>query len=256
MRMTAERPLDGGMVEREFTVDGVPGFLWTPTSATPSTPVPLVLLGHPGGLRTMYPRLVARARHSAALGFATVTIELPGSGDRPSIGVEQARADLRRAIQAGERPAEDVIDRLILPLVEQGVPEWRAVLDSVLALPEVGGPVGLSGGVTAIGVRLAVVEPRLVAAGLFAGSFLPRQTIEEARRITIPLHVLLQWDDHGNDRQRALDLFDAVGSTEKTLQANMGGHTGIPWFAADDAGRFFLRHLDRSDRPGRGSHDG
>jgi hypothetical protein len=54
---------------------------------------------------------------------------------------------------------------------------------------------------------------------------------------------LLQWDDHGNDRQRALDLFDAFGSQEKTLQANMGGHTGIPPWAAEDAGRFFLRHL-------------
>jgi hypothetical protein len=243
MRVTSERLLDGGIVEREFSVDEVPGILWTPASATPSTPVPLILLGHPGVIRTMYPRLEARARHSAGLGFATVTIELPGSGGRPSIGVEQARADLRRAIKAGERPGEEVIDRLILPLVERAVPEWEAVLESVLALREVGGPVAISGGVTAIGVRLAVVERRIVAAGLFAGSFVPRAIIEEARRITIPLHVLLQWDDDGNDRQRALDLFDAAGSKEKTLQANMGGHTGIPWFAAEDAGRFFLRHL-------------
>ena len=36
---------------------------------------------------------------------------------------------------------------------------------------------------------------------------------------------------------------DAFGSEEKTLQANMGGHTGIPPHAAEDAGRFFLRHL-------------
>ena len=55
--------------------------------------------------------------------------------------------------------------------------------------------------------------------------------------------VLLQWDDEGNDRQLSLDLFDAVGSQEKTLQANMGGHTGVPDFAGDDAARFFVRHL-------------
>ena len=65
--------------------------------------------------------------------------------------------------------------------------------------------------------------------------------------MTIPLHVLLQWDDRGNDRQMALDLFDAFGSAEKTLQANMGGHTGVPSFAGDDAARFFLRHLRRGD---------
>ena len=102
---------------------------------------------------------------------------------------------------------------------------------------------GISGGIIAIGVRLALVEPRIAAAGLFAGTYVPRAIREEARRLTIPLHVLLQWDDRGNDRQMALDLFDAFGSQEKTLQANMGGHAGIPPYAAEDAGRFFLRHL-------------
>ena len=109
--------------------------------------------------------------------------------------------------------------------------------------PEISGPVGYSGGMIAIGIRLAVVEPRIAAAGLFAGSFVPRAMFHEAHRVTIPLHVLLQWDDEGNDRQLALDLFDAFGSREKTLYANMGGHTGVPPFAGDDATRFFVRHL-------------
>ncbi len=131
----------------------------------------------------------------------------------------------------------------MLPLVDRAVPEWRATLDAVLALPEIDGPVAISGGVFAIGIRLAAIEPRLVAAGLFAGSYVPRRMFEEARRVTIPVHVLLQWDDAGNDRQLALDVFDAFGSAEKTLQANLGGHTGIPAHAAEDAGRFFQRHL-------------
>jgi hypothetical protein len=76
--------------------------------------------------------------------------------------------------------------------------------------------VGYSGGVISIGVRLAVVEPRIVAAGLFAGSFVPRTMFDEARQVTIPLHVLLQSDDEGNDRQMALDLFDAFGSKEQS----------------------------------------
>ncbi len=239
MHITSEQRLDDGVLEREFTLDEIPGILWTPTSA----PAPLILLGHPGGLRAMYPRLVGRARQSAANGFATATIELPGSGDRPrSPDAEQARADLRRAVAAGD-PVDEIVDRLVLPLVEQAVPEWQTTLDALLALPEIRGPVGYSGGVIAIGIRLAVVEPRIVAAGLFAGSFVPRAMVDEARRVTIPLHVLLQWDDEGNDRRAALDLFDAFGSREKTLQANMGGHTGVPPFAGDDAARFFTRHL-------------
>ncbi|MEV6899969.1 alpha/beta hydrolase [Amycolatopsis sp. NPDC051372] len=240
MRFTAEQRLDDGVLEREFTLGEIPGILWTPGSA--SEPAPLLLLGHPGGLRKMYPRLVARARHSAAEGYAAATIELPGSGDRPRSAAEQARADLRRALQTGE-PVEEIVERLIRPLVEKAVPEWQAALDALLALPEIGGPVGLAGGVIAIGVRLAVVEPRIAAALLFAGSFVPRSMFEEARQVTIPLHVLLQWDDEGNDRQLALDLFDAFGSKEKTLHANMGGHTGVPQFEGDDGNRFFARHL-------------
>ncbi len=245
MHFTSEQRLDDGViVEREFTLGEIPGILWAPVSAAASAPVPLILMGQPGGRRSMYPRLAARARHAAAHGFATATIELPGSGARPaSAAAEQARADLRRAITAGERPSEEIVDRLVLPLVEQAVPEWRTTLDALLALPEIDGPVGYSGGVIAIGTRLAAVEPRIAAAGLFAGSFVPRAIVEEARRVTIPLHVLLQWDDEGNDRQAALALFDAFGSAEKTLYANMGGHTGVPQFAGEDALRFFARHL-------------
>ncbi|GAA2681510.1 hypothetical protein LV78_006659 [Actinosynnema pretiosum] len=94
-----------------------------------------------------------------------------------------------------------------------------------------------------IGVRLAAVEPRIAAAVLFAGSYVPRSIVEEARRVSIPLLVLLQWDDRWNDRGMALDLFDALGSTEKTLHANTGGHTGVPAFEGDDVDRFFRRHL-------------
>ncbi|GAA2608782.1 alpha/beta hydrolase [Streptomyces axinellae] len=244
MHFTSEQRLDDGVLEREFTLGEVPGIVWTPASASASAPVPLILLGHPGGLGKMYPRLAARARHSAAEGFATATIELPGSGDRPRRpATEQARADVRRALAAGEPVGDEIIDALILPLVEQAVPEWQAALDALLSLPETRGPVGYSGGVISLGVRLAVVEPRIVAAGLFAGSFVPRAMFEEARRVTIPLHVLLQWDDEGNDRQAALDLFDAFGSQEKCLNANMGGHTGVPRFAGEAAARFFTRHL-------------
>ena len=243
MQFTSERRVDAGVHERQFTLAEIPGILWVPASATASAPAPLILVGHPGGLRRMYPRLAARARQSAANGFAAATIELPGGGDRPrSVAADQARADLHQALAAGE-PVDEIVDRLVLPLVESAVPEWQTTLDALLSLPEIRGPIGYSGGVIAIGIRLAMVEPRIAAAVLFAGSFVPRAMFDEARQVTIPLHVLLQWDDDGNDRQLALDLFDAFGSQQKTLHANMGGHTGIPQFAGDDAARFFARHL-------------
>ncbi|OXY91718.1 alpha/beta hydrolase [Streptomyces diastatochromogenes] len=240
LQFTSEQRLDDGVLERAFTLGEIPGILWTLGSA----PAPLILLGHPGGLHQMYPRLAGRARHSAAEGFAAATIELPGSGERPrSAAAGRARADLRRALEAGEPVDDAIIDALILPLVEKAVPEWQTALDALLSLPEISGPVGYSGGVISIGIRLAVVEPRISAAVLFAGSFVPRAMFEEARQVTIPLHVLLQWDDEGNDRQAALDLFDAFGTREKTLHANLGGHTGVPQFAGDAAAQFFTRHL-------------
>ncbi|MBF6182465.1 dienelactone hydrolase family protein [Nocardia otitidiscaviarum] len=243
MQFISDQRLDDIVREREFTLGGIPGILWTPGSAT--APMPLLLLGHPPlGLRQMYPRLLSRARHAAAKGFAAATIELPGSGARPrSAAVDQARTDLQHALRAGEPVTDDIIDRLILPLVDRSVPEWRTALDALLPLPELNGPVGYSGGLISIGTRLAAVEPRIAAAVLYAGSFVPRVIVEQARQVTIPLHVLLQWDDEGNDRRMALDLFDAFGSTEKTLHANMGGHTGVPRYAADEANRFFARHL-------------
>src|SRR4051794_4243368 len=128
MHFTSEQHLDGGVLERTFTLGEIPGILWTPASG----PAPLILTGHPGGLRRMYPRLAGRALHSAERGFASVAIELPGSGERPrSATADRARAELRRAIAAGE-PVDEIVDALVLPLVDAAVPEWQATLDAVL----------------------------------------------------------------------------------------------------------------------------
>ena len=239
MRFTSEQRLDTGVLERDFTLGEIPGVLWTPGSAL----TPLILIGHNGGLHKRLPRLVARARHYAAeYGFAVAAIDAPGCGDRPrSVADERARADLRRALEAG-KPVDEIVDALIVPLVEQAVPEWRTTLGALLSLPEIGGRAGYDG-MTAIGIRLAVVEPRISAAVFFGQGFVPDTLREEARQVTIPLQFLLQWDDEGMERQPVLDLFDAFGTKEKTLHANLGGHTGTPWFEVDDGARFFARHL-------------
>src|SRR5256885_598289 len=176
MHFTAEQRLDDGVLEREFTLREVPGTLWTRGSA----PAPLILIGHNGGLHRRESRLMARARHSAAeYGYAVAAIDHPGHGDRPRSAVdEQARADLRRAMAAGE-PVDEIFESFIVPLVEKAVPEWRATLDALLSLPGIRGPVGYSG-MTAIGIRLAVVEPRISAAAFFAGGFVPSAVREEA----------------------------------------------------------------------------
>lgn len=245
MDISSPQRVDDILDERAFTLPGdIPGILWTPSHASRDAPVPLILMGHPGDLGRMRPRLVARALRAAADGFATATIELPGAGRRtPLPVVDGARSDLRRHLAAGDPVPADVVDRLILPLVDEAVPEWQQTIDALLTRDEIAGRVGFSGGVIAIAVRLAAVDPRIRCAGLFAGSYVPAATLADAEHVDIPLHVLLQWDDLGNDRQQALDLFDAFASNEKTLEANMGGHTGVPAHAGEAAAAFFVRHL-------------
>ncbi|CCK28316.1 hypothetical protein BN159_3937 [Streptomyces davaonensis JCM 4913] len=240
LQFTSEQRLDDGVLEREFILGEIPGTLWTPGSAP--APVPLILMAHNNGLPKRDARLMARARLTAAHGYAVATIDAAGCGDRPrSAADEQVRAELRRAMQAGE-PVDEIFESLVGPLVEHAAPEWRTTLDALLALPEIGGPVGYSGWM-ALGIRLTAVEPRIAAAGFFAGGYVPRAQREEARQVSIPLLLLLQWDDEGNPRQRALDLFDTFGTKEKTLHANTGGHTGTPWFELEDGNRFYDRHL-------------
>ncbi|MFJ4188403.1 dienelactone hydrolase family protein [Kitasatospora sp. NPDC089509] len=238
MKFTTEQRLDNGVLEREFTLGEIPGTLWT----SGSEPAPLILIAHNNGLPRREPRLLARARHTAAQGYAVATIDAPACGERPrSAADDRVRAELRRAMQAGE-PVDEIFESFVGPLVANAVPEWRTTLDALLARPETNGRVGYSGW-TAVGIHLAATEPRIEAAGLFAGGYVPLAQREEARQVTIPLLFLLQWDDEGNPRQRALDLFDAFGSKQKTMHANMGGHVGTPWFELEDGGRFYDRHL-------------
>src|SRR3954453_8200864 len=72
MHFTSEQRLDDGVLEREFTLGEIPGTLWTPESAAP---LPLVLMAHNNGLPKGAARLVARARHTAARGYAVATID-------------------------------------------------------------------------------------------------------------------------------------------------------------------------------------
>jgi hypothetical protein len=92
-------------------------------------------------------------------------------------------------------------------------------------------------------VPLTAVEPRIGAA-LF-GIFWHGSLVEAARRITVPVEFVLQWDDEHIPREPGLSLFDAFASKEKTLHANAGAHHERPRFEADSAVRFFARHLGR-----------
>ncbi|MFD7497139.1 alpha/beta hydrolase family protein [Streptomyces sp. NPDC059832] len=247
LQFTAESS-SNGMVERDFTVGEVPGVLWSPASGAADR-APLVLMGHGGGTHKKHRAMAGRAHLLVSgCGFHVAVIDAPGHGDRPRTAHdEQEIAELRKAQAAGESEGPIVV-RYNARLAELAIPEWRATLDALQELPEIGadGPVGYVGiGLgTAIGVPLVAIEPRITAAVF--GMMWPDALVETAKQITIPIEFAMQWDNERIPREAGLALFDAFASKEKTLHANAGKHFDFPRFEADSAVRFFARHLGRA----------
>ncbi|MEU1282705.1 alpha/beta hydrolase [Kitasatospora sp. NPDC005856] len=242
MHFTSESSTDG-VTQRHFTLDGVPGVLWQP-DGLPLGGRPLVLLGHGGGQHKL--GSVDRARRCVReRGFAAVALDAPGHGERPrSAQDERFATEIGELIAAG-RPISAWVARHTAALAERAVPEWVAVLDALEEWAEGLGPVGywgLSLG-SVIGIPLAAAEPR-VAAAVFGLAGHASQ-VEAAGRVGVPVEFLLQWDDELVPREGALALFGALGSREKTLHANAGGHLEVPELELESSERFLARHLGR-----------
>ena len=250
---------EDGVTERLFdlTVDGerVPGVLWAPEGAKGERP--LILMGHGGSQHKKIGTLAARAKQYAQrLGYATLALDAPGHGDR--ISREQAET-LAREVgarvrgEAGSNPnftAEML--KTMMARTQRAIPEWKAALDMVQALPFVGrhervGYWGVSMG-TAIGVPFVATEPRVKCAvfglaGLRAGATAME---EAAKAITIALEFVFQWEDAVAPREAGIALFNAFSSKEKTMHINPGPHVEIPNFEGASWERFFVRHLGKA----------
>jgi esterase/lipase len=128
------------------------------------------------------------------------------------------------------------------------VPEWRATLDAIQQVPEVGsagiGYWGVSMG-TSIGMPFLAADDRVQCAVLGLNGL--RQGQDEfskrAASITIPLLFVFQRNDELVNVEAGLALYDAFGSKEKAMHINPGGHVQIPAHERENFERFFLRHL-------------
>ncbi|MFJ9535768.1 alpha/beta hydrolase [Streptomyces sp. NPDC101225] len=246
VHFTAEAEKDGVLV-RDFTLGEVTGVLWSPAPATGRAP--LVLMGHGGGTHKKWPAMVGRAERLVQDGgFHVAVIDAPGHGGRPRTPYDEQEIAALFAARAAGEPEGPIVVRYNAELAERAVPEWRATLDALQELPEIGtgGPVGYYGlnMATAIGVPFVAAEPRITAAVF--GLHWPDVLAETAKRITVPIEFDMQWDDEHIPRAAGLALFDAFASTEKSLHVNAGAHKELPRFEADSAVRFFARHLGRT----------
>jgi dienelactone hydrolase len=256
MQVAGER-IDHGVVERRFdmTIDGerVPGIIWAPEHATGPTPV--VLIGHGGAEHKRVASVISLARGLVReAGYTAVAIDAPGHGDRvndpASAGELQA---LRRRIASALRTGSavngnpDDAERWAAARA-RAVREWTVTIDTLDAQGLVaGGRVGYLGFSmgAAIGLLLIASEPRIQVAVLgLAGVPQAAGALEEAaRRTTIPILFVMQWDDELISRDDYLRLFDAIGSRDKMMHVHPGGHRNVPLYERGTHIAFLERHL-------------
>lgn len=262
MRVLSE-VAERGVVERRFDleVDGevVPGILWLPETA--DGPRPAVLIGHGGTQHKRVDHVLGLARRFVRnLGYAAVAIDAPGHGDRVT-DLDEAR-ERRRNLQSrlARGRGEGASPREMSPeeaatwaeRTRRGGREWKAVLDALEGADGLSdgrfGYWGVSMG-TVIGLPFVASEPRITAAvlGLAGLGNRPDSDAFEtaARDLTVPVLFVFQWDDELMTRESGLALFDALGSKEKTMHINPGGHVRTPAFEREAYDAFFRRHLER-----------
>ncbi|AKK30573.1 hypothetical protein [Mycobacterium sp. EPa45] len=234
-----------GVLERDFSLGGITGVLWSPTSDTVGSP--LLLAGHGGGMHKRAPGLVTTAIHMVtAHGFSVAAIDAPGHGGRPRNGRDRQWVEAIHQARAAGGPIAPLVIEYGMSLAERAVPEWQRTLDVLQSLPDIGSdaPVGYAGVTTGVvtGVMLAAAESR-VAAASFGGVFVDDALTRAARQVTIPVDYHIPWDDREFDRVSGVALFEAFGSSEKSLHAYPGPYWPTPDYLRDDSARFLARHL-------------
>jgi len=221
----------------------VPAVVWIPSNAT--APVPLVLVGHGGGGHKKAPTVIAMAEGLAREhAIATLAIDGPVNGERESN--DDAARELRKQDRHAYRR------RYYLEKYDDMVADWRAALDAAQRLPEIGqgsvGYWGLSMG-TRFGVPLIAAEPRIRAAviGLFGhreGVQASQRVYDEALKIEVPVLFLQQLGDEEVDQRAYHELFNRIGTADKRLHANPGGHAQVPRSELQASRWFLARKLE------------
>lgn len=242
---------DATVVERRFDlrVDGtaVPGIHWLPAGTT--DPHPTVCIGHGGFQHKRVDNVLELARQLVTnLGVGVVALDAPGHGDRITDPEAAARA-LAAATKPGARRRLDG-DALaaMAKRTAAHIAEWAALLDDLQTNPQwAAGPFGwwgVSMGTTH-GLPLAAEDDRIAAAVFGLNALRPgdERWAAQAAGVTIPVLFLHQWDDELMTRDTALALWDTLGSKEKTMHINPGGHVQVPRFERQASEAFFRRHL-------------
>jgi dienelactone hydrolase len=247
-----EEMSEQGVTEQRFELEvggqRVPGILWTPAGAR--GPRPLVLQGHGGTQHKRVQNVLGLARRLVRHhGYAVAALDAPAHGDRIS---PEERERAREQRRGGVPRLSDEQRKRLLANSQQVVAEWKATLDALQRLEQIGterkvGYWGVSMG-TMYGVPTLAVEPRIACAilGLFGTRPGADEFVQAAKRIEIPLLFMFQLNDELMTQESGLALFDAFGSKTKSMHINPGSHVGIPAHEREYYETFFVRYLGRA----------
>jgi alpha-beta hydrolase superfamily lysophospholipase len=215
----------------------VPVALWQPAARCKG----LVLACHGGsghkesnGIHMIVSQLQPR-------GYAVAAIDGPVHGERRSDGSRdpaQMRADFREAWRAHVGRREMVADWV-------ATLDHLSTLDSLAQLPV--GYIGVSMG-TAYGLPFLATESRVRAAvvGLWSASHVAsHHLLIAARQVRCATWFTQCWDDEIFDRAGTIDLFDALGTSDKRLVVYPGRHAELSGERLDDAIAFLAGRLAR-----------
>lgn len=248
--------IEGGVVQHDFDIcvagEMVPGVLWTPERSTASPA--LIAMGHGGSQHKKSANIRTRAiRYAKDFAWTTLAIDAPKHGNR--IGPHEAEFERVRTLARIQGkpivPSMNTEEKIkyLDDLAAQAVPEWQAALDIVFESNIIGKQArvaycGVSQG-SSIGIPLLATDKRFCCAVLGLAHLHPDHICLglAAKKISIPLRFVFQWDDSIRDRNYGLALFDAFGSREKSMHINSGGHGEIPVSETDSWDHFLFTHF-------------
>ncbi len=228
---------------REFTLGNpenslgraVHGVIWDGPNCKPGNPI--IAFGHgASGDRHQAPIPYLAKKAVRELGFFAVSIDGPVHGKR-KVG-DGARGAFGEEWQ---RPG----------CVDDMLTDWKVAVDAGLEETRAGKLAywGLSMG-TIFGAPLVAHDKRICTAvlGLMGTVGANEETklkiIDAAANIHCPVLFLMQLEDELFSRERYLDLFDRLATTDKRIHAHPGLHPAVPVSELDESLAFLQNRIE------------
>ena len=217
----------------------VTGALWIPQKKLKNT---LIVFGHGASGDRYQAPICNLANRFREKGYTSLSMDGPVHG--------------LREVSPGGREAF-TIELRSPSVIEDMTNDWKIAIEiasNKTTLPEptiayFGLSMGSIFGIPLLGSLSKENDKTIVATlGLLgttgAVKFLGHHLKKNASELTAPILFLMQLEDELFPRDGYLELFDAIGSEDKTLHANPGLHPQVPAAEIDYAFQFMLDHIE------------